>query len=285
MSVTGIALVLFLTFHASMNVVALISAKGYNMICEFLGANWYAVVATVGLAALVCLHFVYALWLTWQNRKARGADRYAITDKPAKVEWASQNMLVLGIIVILGMVLHLWNFWYNMMWAELTGVENEIAATDGVGYIIRTFSCPVFTSLYIVWLAALWFHLNHGFWSAIQTLGWNGKVWFDRWRCISLAYSTLIIAMFAAVAIMFACGWRPCDMKGECGQCPKAKQEQMAMPQCCKEKAPCCERQEPCCKPQPQPGQCPMKGEKPQPGQCPMGGKPGKPAPKCPMKK
>ena len=32
MSVTGIALVLFLTFHASMNVVALISAKGYNMI-------------------------------------------------------------------------------------------------------------------------------------------------------------------------------------------------------------------------------------------------------------
>ena len=60
MSVTGIALVLFLTFHASMNVVALISAQGYNMICEFLGANWYAVVATLGLAALVALHFVYA---------------------------------------------------------------------------------------------------------------------------------------------------------------------------------------------------------------------------------
>ena len=44
MSVTGIALILFLTFHASMNVVALFSYKGYNMICEFLGANWYAVV-------------------------------------------------------------------------------------------------------------------------------------------------------------------------------------------------------------------------------------------------
>ena len=35
MSVTGIALILFMTFHASMNVLALISAKGYNMICEF----------------------------------------------------------------------------------------------------------------------------------------------------------------------------------------------------------------------------------------------------------
>jgi succinate dehydrogenase / fumarate reductase cytochrome b subunit len=33
----------------SMNVVALFSAEGYNMICELLGANWYAVVATLGL--------------------------------------------------------------------------------------------------------------------------------------------------------------------------------------------------------------------------------------------
>ena len=48
MSVTGIALILFLTFHASMNVVALFSSEGYNMICEFLGANWYAVIATIG---------------------------------------------------------------------------------------------------------------------------------------------------------------------------------------------------------------------------------------------
>ena len=48
MSVTGIALILFLTFHMAMNLVALVSANGYNMVCEFLGANWYALVATVG---------------------------------------------------------------------------------------------------------------------------------------------------------------------------------------------------------------------------------------------
>ena len=55
MSVTGIALILFLTFHGCMNVVALFSGDAYNMICELLGANWYAVVATLGLAALaVC---------------------------------------------------------------------------------------------------------------------------------------------------------------------------------------------------------------------------------------
>ena len=59
MSVTGVALVLFLTFHACMNVVALFSEEGYNWICEMLGANWYAVAATVGLAGLVLIHFVH----------------------------------------------------------------------------------------------------------------------------------------------------------------------------------------------------------------------------------
>ena len=32
MSVTGIALVLFLTFHMAMNQVALVSANGFNMV-------------------------------------------------------------------------------------------------------------------------------------------------------------------------------------------------------------------------------------------------------------
>ncbi len=209
MSVTGIALILFLTFHASMNVVALISAEGYNMICEFLGANWYAVVATIGLAALAVIHIIYAFWLTIQNRKARGNNRYDITDKPAKVEWASQNMLVLGIIVLLGLALHFYNFWYNMMFAELIGqpMLGGLHAADGYGYIVQTFSQPVFTVIYVIWLVALWFHLTHGFWSAIQTLGWNGKVWFNRWKVIGNIYVTLVILMFLVVALYFSfCG-------------------------------------------------------------------------------
>jgi succinate dehydrogenase / fumarate reductase cytochrome b subunit len=204
MSVTGIALVLFLTFHASMNVVALISEDGYNMICEMLGANWYAVAATVGLAGLVVIHFIYAFWLTIQNRKARGNNRYAITDKPEKVEWASQNMLVLGIIICLGLCLHLYNFWWNMMAAELIEGEYAQNAADGVFWIKKTFGCPVYAGLYLVWLCALWFHLTHGIWSSLQTMGWSGKVWFQRWRCIGNIYATLVVLMFAAVVIVFA---------------------------------------------------------------------------------
>lgn len=216
MSVTGIALILFLTFHGCMNLVALFSEEGYNWVCEMLGANWYAVVATIGLAALVAIHFIYALILTLQNRKARGNNRYAVTSKPEKVEWASQNMFVLGVIIVLGLLLHLFNFWYNMMFAELVNggmpfVNEVTSASDGYGMIAYTFSNPVFTVLYIIWFVAIWFHMTHGFWSAMQTLGWNGKIWFNRWRCIGNIYVTVLMLIFLVVALKFAfCGGACC---------------------------------------------------------------------------
>ena len=211
MSVTGIALILFLTFHGCMNLVALFSEEGYNMICEFLGANWYAVVATLGLAALAVLHIVYAFILTAQNRTARGESRYEVATevKAGKVEWASKNMLVLGLIICIGLLIHLWNFWYNMMFAELVGAMPAISPTDGFGWIKETFSNPVFVVIYIVWLVAIWFHLSHGFWSAMQTLGVSGKIWLKRWMCIGNIYVTVLMLMFLVVVLAFAFGCAP----------------------------------------------------------------------------
>ena len=204
MSVTGIALILFLTFHCCMNIVALFSGEAYNMICELLGANWYAVVATMGLAALAVIHIVFAFILTAQNRTARGQERYAVTDKPEKVEWASQNMLVLGIIILLGLLLHLFNFWYNMMFAEIVGFTGGHLPSDGFAFIIDTFGNPVYVVLYVIWIVAIWFHLTHGFWSAMQTLGVSGKVWFCRWRVIGFIYVTLLMLGFLVVVLAFA---------------------------------------------------------------------------------
>ncbi len=214
MSVTGIALVLFLTFHACMNVVALFSAEAYNAICAFLGANWYALVATMGLGLLMVVHFVYAFILTAENLKARGSSRYAVVDTPKKVEWASQNMLALGVVIIVGLLLHLYNFWYNMMLVEIlekVGCHIEPIlvekATDGFHWMQVTFSNPVFVVLYLVWFVALWFHLTHGIWSAMQTLGVSGKIWFQRWKTFGYWYATIIMAMYAIVVLKFAfCG-------------------------------------------------------------------------------
>ena len=208
MSVTGCFLVLFILFHMSMNITMLFSREGYNAICEFLGANWYALVATVILAGGVLVHFVYAFILTLDNYRARGKQRYAVTVKEKGVSWASKNMLVLGVIVILGLGLHLVHFWSKMQLAEIMSqhvvlVEDvALAPTNGAALMAITFSSPINLILYLVWFVALWFHLTHGVWSMFQTVGWANDTWYPRLKCVAQVVATLIFLGFAVVAVM-----------------------------------------------------------------------------------
>ena len=199
MSVTGLFLVLFVTFHALLNAVALISFDAYDKICEFLGANWYAVAGTLVLAAGFAIHIIFAFILTFQNRKARGNNRYAVTTTPKDVEWASKNMLVLGIIVLGIMVLHLTQFWAKMQLPEMMGEHVE----NGTFYLKATFSQWWVLPVYLIWFAALWFHISHGFWSAFQTLGTANDKWIPRWQCISKWWATIVFILFAVEALYF----------------------------------------------------------------------------------
>ena len=208
MSLTGFALVFFILFHMSMNLTMLFSPEGYNMICEFLGANWYALVATVGLAVLVLIHFVYAFILNLDNYRARGKQRYAVTVKEKGVSWASKNMLVLGIIVVLGLGLHLVHFWSKMQLVEIMGGHgsvvgefSNVAATNGAAIMLITFKELWVVAIYLVWFVALWFHLTHGVWSMFQSLGFANDTWYPRLKCISNIVATLILLGFALVAI------------------------------------------------------------------------------------
>ena len=91
-------------------------------------------------------------------------------------------MLVLGLIVIVGLALHLVHFWSKMMLPELAGCDDMgvmMCAANGIYHIENTFGNIANVVFHLVWLAALWFHLTHGFWSAMQTLGWNNKVWLN----------------------------------------------------------------------------------------------------------
>jgi succinate dehydrogenase / fumarate reductase cytochrome b subunit len=201
MSISGIFLILFLLFHASMNIVLIISEEGYDMICEFLGANWYALVGTLVLAAGVVIHILFASLLTLQNRSARGTDRYASSNR-TPTEWSAKNMYVLGLVIVVGLIIHLCNFWYKMQFVELLGHE----PAKGSELVIGLFQQWWYVVIYIVWLGALWFHLTHGFWSAFQTIGLNGKIWFSRLKILSNIVATIIALMFAAVPVWFMFG-------------------------------------------------------------------------------
>ena len=209
MSVTGAFLVLFILFHMSMNITAIISPEAYNMICAFLGANWYALAGTAVLALGVLVHFIYAVILTLNNYKARGSQRYAVTVQEPGVAWASKNMLVLGFIILGGLLIHLIHFWSKMQLVEILGGHESmvggrmIAATDGAALIAYTFSKWYNVVIYLVWFFALWFHLTHGVWSMFQTVGWANDTWYPRLKCIANIVATIIFLGFAAVVLVY----------------------------------------------------------------------------------
>ena len=212
MALTGICLVLFVTLHVLMNAVALIWPTAYNQVCEFLGANWYALVASAGLALLFIIHIIYACWLTIQNRRARGNDRYLVNTRPPQVEWSSKNMLVLGIVILAFLVVHLIQFWYKMQWQEI--MHNELSVLPqlngapvpgafGTLFIQMAFQEIWTPIVYIIGFIALWFHFNHGFWSMLHSIGWDNGTWLNRLKKISCWWTSIVVALFIAQAIVF----------------------------------------------------------------------------------
>lgn len=203
MALTGAALVLFVTFHCVMNSVAILWPTAYNLVCEFLGANWYALLASAGLAALIVIHIIYACWLTIQNRKARGSNRYAITSRPKSVEWSSKNMLVLGVVVLAFIGIHMWQFWSKMQLMEVCGEEGPFPAAAGTLYLSLAFEQVWTVCVYVVAFVALWFHMTHGFWSMFQSVGWDSTRWIPRLKCIGWWWATIVCALFIVEAGVF----------------------------------------------------------------------------------
>ena len=207
MSISGLCLILFLTFHMVMNLTYVFDPDSvvYGTICEILSMGWVNVVVPV-LAAFFIVHIIYAFILTLGNRAARGTQRYEVSNKAKTDSWSARNMFVLGLIVLCGIGLHLVNFWAKMQ------LQNWLGGAEADPYALMStiFGQWWVLVIYLVWFAALWFHLTHGFWSALQTLGWNNQIWFNRWKWIACVYVTLLMIGFAVVAIFAFCKANGC---------------------------------------------------------------------------
>lgn len=212
MAITGVCLVLFVTFHVLMNAVCIFWPTAYNQICEFLGANWYALIASAGLALLFIIHIIYACWLTLQNKKARGNDPYKVTSRPPQVEWSSKNMLVLGLVIVAFLIVHLVQFWYKMQYQEM--MHHELSALPtlegapvppalGTIFIQMAFSQIWTVVVYIIGFIALWFHMNHGFWSMFHTVGWDNNIWINRLKTIGCWWTSIVVGLFIIQAVVF----------------------------------------------------------------------------------
>lgn len=196
MSISGLFLILFLLIHVTVNSLSLISPEAFEKGCEFMALPVITVIVPI-LALGFIIHIIYATVLTLGNLKARGNMRYAVPHKGASDSLAAKNMFVLGIIVLGVLVFHLTHFWADMQLQEWLGNE----PTDPNELLAGTFGSPLITVIYIIWFAALWFHLTHGFWSAFQTIGFNNMIWIKRLKVIAYIVATIIFLGFTATAL------------------------------------------------------------------------------------
>lgn len=217
-AVSGAFLIVFLLLHATINFFSVIdSFTGkfgavaaddklfsagdglFKLGCDFMSTPVISIMVPV-LALGFLVHIVYGCWLTFQNVRARGGfKRYEVSSKAAADSWSARNMFVLG-IVILGIVFfHLFHFWAKMQMPELL----HIGTFENNPYLLLTTVLGKWWVLviYLIWFAAVWLHLTHGFWSMFQTVGWDGSVWFKRVKVIGIIFASLICLMFVAVGV------------------------------------------------------------------------------------
>lgn len=190
MALTGLLLGGFLLVHAAGNTTILLGRSAFLSYAGHLHALGFAVTAfEVLLLAVFLTHIVTGLILFLLNLGARPA-RYAVNADAGGRSWGSATMPYTGIIVLLFILLHLYNF-------NFIGGSTTIA--DAVAEVLGN---PLFTLLYGIGLAALTLHISHGFWSMFQTAGVSHPK-YDRFiRTCAWLFCGLIIAVFGIIVVM-----------------------------------------------------------------------------------
>lgn len=236
MSVTGLFLCLFLIVHLGGNLTLFAGDEGYtfNIYAHFMTHFPPVEIAAYTLYIAILVHAFYALSLTIKNRKARPV-KYAVAPK-TPVRWASLNMGLLGSIIFLFLVIHMSNFWGRYKFTEgtyreyrkelLTGKltsavyvpaspDFEYAVTtEGNTEIVRvkdlyvlvahSFSLLWYVLLYLVAMAAVSYHLYHGFQSAFRTAGLVHQRYTPVIQATGIWLFAVIIPLaFASMPIVF----------------------------------------------------------------------------------
>lgn len=113
LAIVGVFLMVFLLVHAGINLCLLRSDGGewFRAAAHFMGTNYIIKVFEVVLFAAILLHLALAIFLQYQNWKARGPVGYKVSNKSA-TRPGSKFMIYTGILVAIFLGIHLCNFYF-----------------------------------------------------------------------------------------------------------------------------------------------------------------------------
>jgi succinate dehydrogenase cytochrome b subunit len=171
---SGFLLILFLVVHLGGNLTLLVGRdlfNNYTHHVESLGVLLYVV--EIGLLAVFLAHIATAIGVQLEKRRARPTG-YAVRRSkggPSRQTLASRSMIVTGLVLLVFVPLHVWMFKFNQGHASSTMMLNGKEVRDLYSIVVAAFKNPLIAWGYVAVMFLLGFHLRHGFWSSLQSLG------------------------------------------------------------------------------------------------------------------
>ena len=211
MALTGLFLCSFLLGHLLGNLQLFVPGvegqTAFNEYALFMTTFPLVKILSYLTYASVLFHVVDGIVLVVQNRKARPA-RYAVEKGSANSGWSSRNMAVLGTIVLVFIVTHMQNFWWRMHFGDMpTQLVNGQELKD-LHTVVMNFFDPAVnnmalaaTTLYVLGMAGLGFHLWHGFSSAFQSMGVRHEGYTPIIEKVGKAFAVVVPAAFASIPL------------------------------------------------------------------------------------
>ncbi len=206
MALTGLFLVTFLVAHLAGNLQLLdMSPQGqlkFNAYARFMTTFPLVKAVSYLLYFSILFHAFDGILLAVQNRQARPV-RYVKENAGANRSWASNNMALLGVLILVFLVIHMKGFWYEMHWGPI-GTDAD-GNKDLYTVVAAAFSQLWYVSVYVVMMAVLALHLLHGFQSAFQSLGLNHPRYTPVIKNVGVFFAVVVPVLFALIPVwMFA---------------------------------------------------------------------------------
>lgn len=213
MSITGIFLITFLIVHCAINATIFFDDGGmtFNKYGHFMGTNLIIRTMEIVLFIGLILHVVDGLMLYFQNRKARPV-KYAYEKSGASSSWYSRSMALLGTLILIFLVLHMYHFWLKTRITGLTVEPSHLfyeghSYEDLFGEMKIVFAHLWIVIVYLLGCFSLFWHLLHGFRSAFQSLGFNFTKYKSTISFCGDLFSVIVPTIFAAMPLSIYFGW------------------------------------------------------------------------------
>ncbi|MFB0924222.1 MAG: succinate dehydrogenase cytochrome b subunit [Vicingaceae bacterium] len=200
MALSGFFLMFFLLQHLVINLLSVISAEAFNDVSHFMGTNGLIQFVMQPILLFgVLFHLFMGIYLDFKNKAARPI-KYAM-DKPSEnSSWMSRNMIITGIMVLLFLGLHFYDFWIPEIQDKfIDGIWDQ--PTKYFPHLIHKFESPVRVGIYCVSFVFLGLHLLHGFQSSFQSAGFNHNKYTPILKKLGNLYAIAIPLGFIFIAL------------------------------------------------------------------------------------